>query len=144
VAWVTVPSLGIVLTACGNSFSGSTLSQQVTNWASSSSPTLSASVSAIQGDIRRIDAVASVPPRPSPADCDLLVTDALNANDNLPTPDGTLTDLLSKAYTDAGDAGHDCISGADAGQLRRSITERAAARRDLIEALARLDAVTSP
>jgi hypothetical protein len=141
---LTGPGLGLVLAACGTSFSGSTLAQQVSNWASSSSPTLSASMSAIQGDIRRIDAVPSDPPKPSPADCDLLVTDALNANENLPSPDQTLTDLLSKAYTDAGDGGHDCISGASARQLRRSTTERAAARRDLIEALARFDAVTSP
>jgi hypothetical protein len=141
---VTVPGLGLALAACGSSFSGTTLAEQVTNWGTSTSPTLSASVSAIQGDIGRIDAVRSHALTPSPADCDLLVTDALNANNNLPSPDLTLTDLLSKAYTDAGDAGHDCISGATSRQLRRSATERAETRRDLIKALARFDAVTSP
>jgi hypothetical protein len=80
--WVTGPGLGFVLAACGHSFSGTTLAQQVTNWASSASPTLSASVSAIQGDIGRIDAVRTDPAKPSPADCDLLVTDVLNT----PTP----------------------------------------------------------
>ncbi len=146
-AWVvraTIPGLGLVLAACGHSFSGTTLSEQVTNWETSSSPTLSASVSDIQGDIRRIDASKSDPPKPLPAECEVLVTDVLTANQNLPTPDQTLTDLLAKAYADGGDAGHDCDSGASVRQLARSATERATTRRDLIKALARVDQVTAP
>jgi hypothetical protein len=137
--------MGLVLTACGHTFSGNTLAQQVTSWATSSSPTFSASVSEIAGDIRRIDA-AENDPASLPADCDLLVTDALTANQNLPAPDQTLTDLLATAYSDAGDAGHECVAGARAGAVRRarSAADRSAARRELIKAMARFDAVTTP
>jgi hypothetical protein len=136
--------LGLAVVGCGNTFSGTTLPQQVTSWATASNPTLAASVTEIQGDIRRIDAVSDQ--AALPADCDVLVTDALNANQNLPSPDQTLTNLLARAYSDAGDAGHDCVGGAGAGStsLARSARERATTRRDLIRALARFDAVTTP
>jgi hypothetical protein len=135
----TVPGLGLVLAACGPQFSGSTLSEQVTSWATTTG--FSASVSTVQGDIRRIDVL----PEPSASlktDCDVLVTDTLVANQNLPTPDQSLTDLLATAYSVAGSAGHDCFSGG-ARLLARSATERMTARRDLIKSLARFDAVTT-
>ena len=135
-----MPGLGLVLAACGSQYSGSTLSEQVTSWASTTG--FSAAVSTVQGDIRRIDAL----PEPSGAlktDCDVLVTDTLSANENLPTPDQTLTNLLSTAYAVAGSAGHDCFSGG-ARLLARSATARVTARRDLIKSLARYDAVTTP
>jgi hypothetical protein len=140
---VTIPGLGLLLAACGSTFSGTTLSQQVTSWSTTAG--FSASVSTLQGDIRRVDAVQH-DPADLPADCNLLVIDALSANQNLPTPDQTLTSLLSTAYSVAGDAGHSCLSGAGDGTrlLARSATERTAAQRDLIKALARFDAVTTP
>ncbi len=49
-------------------------------------------------------------------DCDVLVTDALVANQNLPSPDPTLTDLLGTAYSVAGDAGHRCLTTAGDGR----------------------------
>jgi len=136
-----VSGLGLVLAACGSTFSGSTLSQQVTSWAGTAG--FSASVSLLQGDLARIDAREG-DPKPLATDCNVLVYDALSANQNLPTPDPTLTTLLSTAYSVAGEAGHDCISGAsDPTRRARSAIERTAARRDLIKALARFDAVTT-
>ncbi len=136
---VTIPGLGLVLAACGSTFSGTTLAQQVTSWATTSG--FSASVGTLQGDIRRIDAGAETT-RPSlSTDCDVLVTDTLSANQNLPTPDQTLTNLLSAAYSVAGTAGHDCFSGrvtappTSPGRPPSGQT----ARRDLIKALARFD-----
>jgi hypothetical protein len=137
------PALVLCLAACGTTFSGSTLSAQVTSWAQSTS--FSSELSAVQGDIRRIDAVG--PQSASlKTDCAVLVNDALIANGNLPTPDLTLTNLLSTAYSVAGEAGHDCLSGAGAGTalLARSTSERTTARRDMIKALARFDTVTTP
>jgi hypothetical protein len=142
---VTVAGFGLVVAACGQTFSGTTLSAQVTNWASSSG--FLSSVSTIQADIRRIDVVVENPKAPPlKADCDVLVNDTLMANQNLPSPDLTLTDSLATAYSEAGNAGRDCLSGAGkAGRLlARSATERVTARRDLIKALARYDAVTTP
>ncbi len=138
----TIPGLGLVLAACGSTYSGTTLSQQVTSWAATAG--FSASVSTLQGDIRRVDADQDHPGA-LPADCNVLVIDALSANQNLPTPDQTLTKLLSNAYSVAGEAGHDCVSGGgDGARLARSAIERTTARRDLIRALARFDAVTTP
>ncbi len=142
---MTVPGLGFLLAACGSSFSGTTLSQQVTSWAKTTS--FSAEVSTVQGDIGRIDVVVGRDEAAAlKTDCDVLVTDALIANQNLPTPDATLTTLLSNAYSVAGEAGHDCFSGAGGGTrlLARSTTERMTARRDVIKALARFDVVTTP
>jgi hypothetical protein len=142
VRWVILAVLALSLVACGGTFTGATLSDQVTNWATSSG--LSASVSELQGDIRRIDAVADHPASVK-TDCVVLVTDALTANGNLPSPDQALTTLLSHAYSVAGDAGHDCVAGAGAGvtALARSAMERITAQRDLIKAMARFDAVTT-
>jgi hypothetical protein len=111
----------------------------VTSWATTTG--FAASVSTVQGDLRRIDALAQSSPALK-TDCDVLVTDALSANENLPTPDETLTNLLSTAYSVAGSAGHDCFSGG-ARLLARSVTERVTARRDLIKSLAQYDAVTT-
>jgi hypothetical protein len=137
-----VAVLGLVLAACGSTYSGRTLSAQVTSWAKTAG--FSASVSELQGDLRQVDAVADHPAAMSTY-CTVLVTDALTANGNLPTPDQTLTNLLSTAYSVAGDAGHDCASGAGSGSklLTRSAAERSTARMDLIKALARFDAVTT-
>ncbi len=142
-ASATIPGLGLVLAACGSTFSGTTLAQQVTSWSTNSG--FSASVSTLQGDIRRIDEVQD-DPAALPTDCNVLVIDALSANQNLPTPDQTLTGLLSTAYSVAGDAGHDCLSGAgDSSRLLAlSATERTVARQDLVKALARFDSVTTP
>jgi len=134
-----------LVAACGNTFSGSTLAEQVTNWAKSTM--FSSEVSTVQGDIRRIDAVeATSHTTPLKTDCDVLVQDSLIANQNLPSPDPTLTDLLSTAYSVAGEAGHDCLTGAGGAPqlLARSARERDTARHDVIKALARFDAVTTP
>lgn len=140
---VTVPGLGFCLAACGSTTSGTTLAEQVSNWATSTG--FSAQVATLQGDLRRIGPGA--PGRSAGTlrtDCDVLVTDTLAANQNLPTPDLTLTTLLSDAYTAAGTAGRDCFSGAGGPSrlLARSISERTTARRDLIKSLARYDTVT--
>jgi len=140
----TVPGLGLLLAACGTTYAGTTLSEQLTSWATTTG--LAAAVTTLQGDIRRIDTLGNNGRAPSlKADCDVLVTDALTASQNLPTPDQTLTGLLSTAYSVAGDAGHDCLSGAGDGTrlLARSATERVTAGRDLIKALARFDSVTT-
>jgi hypothetical protein len=141
---VGLPGLGLALAACGSTFAGTTLAQQVTSWAASTG--FSASLRTLQGDIKNITTASA---RQSPASmhtyCDVLVTDTLSANQNLPSPDQRLTTLLSAAYSAAGTAGRDCFSGAgkNAGLLARSATESATAHRDLIKAQARYDLVTS-
>jgi hypothetical protein len=126
--------------ACGSAYPGATLSDQLSGWAKATGFT--GAVSQIQGDLRRV-----APYRPGPeagawkTDCDVLVTDALTANQNLPSPDQRLTDQLSAAYSQAGSAGHDCLNGVSGVGLTRFDAERTTAARDLIKALARYDSV---
>jgi hypothetical protein len=141
---VGLPGLTLVLVGCGSSGAGTTLAQQVTNWATATG--FPAAARGIHGDIANLEkAPPRLPVKALRTYCDVLVTDTLSANQNLPSPDRTLTDLLSTAYTEAATAGRDCFSGAggDARLLARSSTERTRADRDLIKAQARYDFVTS-
>jgi hypothetical protein len=130
------------LASCGSPFPGSTLGQQVHSWATSTG--LSVSLGTLRGDARRI---AVVEARHDPAslgtDCDVLVNDALSANQNLPTPDDTLTRILSAAYGAAASAGRHCLTGAggDRALLARSAAELATAESGYVKAEARLDAL---
>jgi hypothetical protein len=146
---MAIPGLVLLLAACGSTYAGSTLAQQVSSWAKSTG--FSADVSTVQGDIRLVDSLsagsqsAGSQAKAIKTACAVLVQDTLTANGYLPTPDQTLTDLLSTAYSKAGAAGHDCYSGAghENDLLSRSAAERVTARRDLIKALARFDLVTT-
>jgi hypothetical protein len=131
---------GLVLASCGSPYPGSTLSQQVQSWAKSTG--WSASLSTLRGDARRI---AVVEARHDPAgvrtDCDVLVNDALSANQNLPTPDDMLTRILSAAYSAAAAAGRQCLTGAggNPGLLARATGEMATAASGYVKAEARVD-----
>lgn len=132
----------LVLASCGSPFPGRTLGQQVHSWATAAG--LSGSLSALRADARRI---AMVEARHDPAgvrtDCDVLVNDALSANQNLPSPDATLSAVLSAAYVSAAAAGRHCLSGAsgNAALLGSSRAELAAAESGYVKAEARLDAL---
>lgn len=126
------------------------------SWATSSpDPKFAAALSTLRGDISRTrEAESSHDQGALRTACDVLVTDALSANQNLPAPDSNLTNLLSNAYTSAADAGKDCLcaaggggcrSGAhaSAGLLDRSAAESSAAERGFIAAEARFDYLTT-
>ncbi len=154
-----LPALGLmlVLGACGSPYTGSTVGQQVESWATTSpDPKFATAVSTLRADMRRIANAQSSHEAILRTDCDVLVTDALSANQNLPTPDSQLTNVLSRAYSSAANAGKDCLCAAgghacavgspgEASLLRRSTAERSAAERGFIKAEARVDflAVTS-
>lgn len=77
-------------------------------------------------------------------DCGVLVTDAEQANGELPTPDSQLTDLLSSGYTLAYEAGNDCYSsgGTNERLLERADRERIKAEADLDQAVVLIDQLT--
>jgi hypothetical protein len=130
----------VVLASCGSPFPGRTLGQQVHSWATTTG--LAASLTTLRADAQRI---AAVEVRHDPAgvrtDCDVLVNDALSANQNLPSPDAALTSVLSAAYASAAVAGRHCLDGAggDAALLGSARTELAAAQSGYVKAEARLD-----
>jgi hypothetical protein len=131
---------GLALVACGGPYPGKTLGEQVQSWARMNG--LSGTLDTLGGDARRI---AEVEGRHDPTvlrtDCDVLVNDALGANQNLPTPDDRLTQILSAAYSAASAAGRNCLTGAggDHALLARSAAELATASSGYVKAQARLD-----
>ncbi|HZU78344.1 MAG TPA: hypothetical protein VE991_00400 [Acidimicrobiales bacterium] len=132
-----------LLAGCGGG--GGTPAQQVANWASSTG--FSASLRTIRGDLVDVARLTAAAGKPLHTACDALVTDTLSANEQLPTPDTTLTSLLSKAYDSAAGAGRDCYAGAANGAagplVQRSVSERQAAETQLVAAEARYDALVS-
>ena len=133
---------GMVVSACGGPYAGATLQQQVRSWAQSTG--FAATVGTLQADARRFAMVEALrDPGALRTDCDVLVNDALSANQNLPSPDERLTKTLSSAYTSAADAGHQCLRGAggDASALGRASSDLASAQSGYIKAQARIDAL---
>jgi hypothetical protein len=138
-AGVAVVAGGVALTACGSPYPGRTLGQQVRSWASSTN--LSGSLASLRGDARRVLAVeAGHDPAAVRTDCDVLVNDALAANQNLPTPDDMLSGILTTAYGTAAAAGRECIRAAgDAAVLARAASDLSRAAEGYVKAQARLD-----
>jgi hypothetical protein len=131
---------GLTLVGCGSPYPGRTLGAQVQSWATTNG--LTGSLDTLGGDARRI---AEVEGRHDPTvlrtDCDVLVNDALGANQSLPTPDDMLTKILSAAYSAASAAGRNCLTGAggDHALLARSSAELTTASSGYVKAQARLD-----
>jgi hypothetical protein len=143
--------------ACDSTYPGATVGQQVHSWATTSpDPKFGAATSTLRNDLRDVALLESQGNYGAlKAECDVLVTDALQANQNLPTPDSKLTDLLSSAYNSAVASGQDCFcaaggtpcrSGAASrdAYLARSTREASATQRSLISADARVDELSSP
>ena len=131
---------GVALTACGSPYPGSTLGAQVQSWVHTTG--FSASLRTLRGDGTHVrELMAGHDVKALRTDCDALVDDALGANQNLPTPDTTLSTILAHAYSSAAAAGRDCLAGAggSAGPLARAVTELAAADSGYIKAEARID-----
>ena len=76
------------------------------------------------------------------AACSTIINDAQAANGNLPSPDSTVTDLLTQAYGHEGTAGNDCYGASgNASQLAKA--EREGVKADALydEAIQRIRAV---
>ena len=142
----------LALAACGSQYPGATVAEQVRSWTNSSpDPKFPEAVSELDRDLRGASVAQNLGNEALlRTECDVLVTDALSANQNLPTPDGQLTTLLSRAYTSAVDAGQDCFCAGGGRPCPQGKTttnvllehfhdERADTQRWLIEAQARVD-----
>ena len=124
--------------------SGDDSGQQVQSWATSTGSRRQPQHAARRRPPRRHDSTHAVDTTALHTDCDVLVNDALSANQNLPTPDGTLTGSC-RTPTSAAQAGRDCAqsgAGGDAGLLARAsgALSRGSAP-GYVKAQARLDAV---
>lgn len=119
------------------------LSQQVSTW--STNTDYDSDLATVQRDLDNVGGIGDVAGATLRTVCDALVTDALEANQQLPAPDATLTNLLSTAYSQAATAGRECYDAAngDRTQWATSVHERSLAVAAIIRAQARYDAVTS-
>jgi hypothetical protein len=127
---------GSVLVACGGA--SPPLGQQVQSWGSATG--FAGALRQLRTDLRRVAALSTESAGIRRTVCDVLVTDALTDNEQLPTPDRALTALLARAYGSAAASGRACFEGtslvvAQAGA--RSATTQ------LVQAEARYDALTS-
>jgi hypothetical protein len=143
--------------ACDSTYPGATVGQQVHSWATTSpDPKFAAAMSTLKSDLRDVALLeAQANYGALKAECDAMVTDALEANQNLPTPDTKLTSLLSNAYNSAVSSGDDCFCAAGgtpcragahskSAYLARSAREASSAERGFIAAEARVDELSSP
>ncbi len=141
VALSAVVAGGAFAMACSSQYSG-TLAQQVNEW--STMTQFPSEASALQDDYQNFNELgAHLAPGVLRTYCDVMVTDALNANQNLPTPDTQVTDLLSDAYNLFGESGRNCLSGANGNTalLGRAQSQRVAGAHQLIKARAVIDAL---
>jgi len=111
IALAAVTVLGAVtLAACAGPDEQGSASQRMKAW--SSSTEFGGSIATLRADSARIAQVVADRSGTGAihADCALLLQDAGAANDNLPTPDTTVTNQLSNAYADEGSAANDCYN----------------------------------
>ncbi len=128
---------GLALTACS---SGPTsLSAQVQSWSSSTG--FLSGLQQLRSDLRGLSTLPADNAGERRTVCDVLVTDALNDNEQLPSPDSTLTSLLSRAYTKAATAGRDCYRSAASLPATQADAQEATSL--LVAAEARYDGITS-
>jgi hypothetical protein len=145
IALAAVTVLGAVtLAACAGPDEQGSASQRMKAW--SSSTEFGGSIATLRADSARIAQVVADRSGTGAihADCALLLQDAGAANDNLPTPDTTVTNQLSNAYADEGSAANDCYNAGttNAKLLARSARERAQADALLAQALERVQSIT--
>jgi hypothetical protein len=127
---------GSVLVACGAG--PSSLGAQVQRWADAAG--FAGTLRQLRVDLRRVATVSAEGAGERRTVCDVLVTDALSDNEQLPTPDRTLTALLARAYGSAASSGRSCFSGASLDQAQAAART---ATDELVQAEARYDALTS-
>lgn len=147
--WIAVAAAAIVAVAVvafvayGGLGPGGTPSQQLTAWAHDTG--LSQDLGALHHDSLDVEKVLADHrgTRTLRTVCGVLSVTAEAAHDSLPSPDTRTTQLLARAYTLDYEAGNDCYAAGVTGTrlLRRSARERAAAQRDVTEALARIHEV---
>jgi hypothetical protein len=153
----TAVVVALALGACDSTYPGATVGQQVHSWATTSpDPKFGSARATLQNDLKDVALLEAQGNYGAlKAECDALVTDALEANQNLPTPDSKLTNLLSSTYNSAVASGQDCFcaaggtpcrdgAGSKDAYLARSAREAAATERGLISAEARVDELSSP
>ncbi len=126
VAGILVVAIGVLAFVSYGGIGNGTPTERVTAWVKGSN--LGSSIGTVEGDLSLMGIALGRHKSPGVLHtvCGVLTTDAQSANTELPSPDSTLTDLLSSAYALAYDAGSDCYAsgGTDVGLVRKATRER--------------------
>jgi hypothetical protein len=113
---VLVLTAALTLTSCAGADQEGSPSHRMSVWVSGT--TFGADIGTLVADNARIAKVAPNGTGALHAACSTMINDAEMANSSLPSPDPTVTDLLTQAYGLEGTAGNDCY---DAGTTNKKL-----------------------
>jgi hypothetical protein len=100
----------LVLTSCAGADQEGSPAHRMSVWVQGTG--LGAEIGTLVADNARIAKVAPNGSGALHAACSTMINDAEMANSSLPSPDPTVTDLLTRAYGLEGTAGNQCYGGA--------------------------------
>jgi hypothetical protein len=112
---VAAGAAALVLTSCAGADQIGSSAHRMNVWVSGTG--FGADIRTLVADNARIAKVAPSGSGALHAACSTMVNDAEMANSSLPSPDPTVTDLLTQAYGLEGTAGNDCYDGASNHEL---------------------------
>ncbi len=107
---LVVLSSALLLTSCAGADQQGSAAHRMSVWVDGTS--FGEGIATLVADNARIPKVVHNGSGALHAACSTMINDAEMANSSLPSPDPTVTDLLTKAYGLEGTAGNDCYSGA--------------------------------
>ncbi len=110
IAFVVLLSSALCLTACAGADQEGSPAHRMSVWVSGTG--FGADIGTLVADNARIAKVAPNGAGALHAACSTMINDAEMANSSLPSPDPTVTDLLTQAYGLEGTAGNECYGGA--------------------------------
>lgn len=141
---IVLSAVALLLSSCAGADEQGTPAERIQAWVKGSR--FANSVGTLRADSVRIETVINEHHGSSAirTDCSVIVTDASSANDELPTPDTLLTELLSRAYALEGSAGSACYAAGSTNKalLSRSARDRVEANDLFNDAIARISAIT--
>jgi hypothetical protein len=141
VVWLALASVcAVALTSCAGADQQGSPAHRMSVWVSGTG--LGQEIGTLVADNARIAKVAGNGSGALHAACSTIVNDAEMANSSLPSPDPTVTDLLTEAYGIEGDVGNGCYGGAS-DHAALTLAERKGVRADALyrQALTRIRAV---
>ena len=110
VASLVLLSAALALTACAGADQVGSAAHRMSVWVSGTG--LGGDIGTLVADNARIAKVAPNGAGALHAACSTMINDAEMANSSLPSPDPTVTDLLTQAYGLEGTTGNECYNGA--------------------------------
>jgi hypothetical protein len=128
--FVLVLAAALTLTSCAGADQQGSPSHRMSVWVSGTS--FGADIGTLVADNARIAKVAPNGTGALHAACSTMVNDAEMANSSLPSPDPTVTDLLTQAYGLEGTAGNDCYDAGAADKKLLLTSERDGIRADAL------------